>query len=173
MLEAGTEIRFVIVASTFVPNRNWFLVVTRDEFIIVRVSSYVRLRATRIEHRFPRTLLHARVTPTGRCAVTIGVVDYYVSRIQLREVRAQNDDFVRSARTQCVRPAVAHRETVDAPAPRPSPAPDRVATPRATNAAPDNRDAGARIPVTAPELRDEIADLRAFIRELEDHITTM
>jgi hypothetical protein len=94
--EHENDIRFIILTSTIVPNRNWFVLVTRNEFIVVRVSR-LRLRALAIEERFPRTLLESRITPTLRRAVVIGMRDHYVSRLQLRHLRAHNADYLTSA----------------------------------------------------------------------------
>jgi hypothetical protein len=92
LIAPDDDIRFVILTSTIVPNRNWFLLVTGDEFIVVRVA-HLRLRAIDINER-PPTLLSPRTTPTLRRSVTIGITDHYVSRTQLRQVRAHNDDYI-------------------------------------------------------------------------------
>jgi hypothetical protein len=95
MVEPDDDIRFVILTSTIVPNRNWFVLATTDEFIVVR-AAHLRLRAIDIKERLPRALLQSRTTPTLRHAIAIGTTDHYVSRLELPQLHAHNDDYVNS-----------------------------------------------------------------------------
>jgi hypothetical protein len=58
-----TSGRGAFPTSTRVPNRNWFVVVTRDEFVVVRLGWWW-LRSLCIAERVPRTLLRPDVAPT-------------------------------------------------------------------------------------------------------------
>jgi hypothetical protein len=97
MVEPDDDIRFVILTSTIVPNRNWFVLATTDEFIVVRAAR-LRLRAIDIKERLPRGLLQSRITPTLRHAIAVGTTDHCVSRLELPQLREHNDDYVNNAR---------------------------------------------------------------------------
>jgi hypothetical protein len=99
LLEANIDIRFAFPTSTRVPNRNWFVVVTRDEFVVVRLGWWW-LRPRCVAERVPRTLLRPDITSTLKRAVYIANKEYYVPLIHLHEVRAQNDDYIRTSQAQ-------------------------------------------------------------------------
>jgi hypothetical protein len=99
MLEPGVDIRFVFPTSTLRPNRNWFVVVIRHKFVVVRLGWW-RMRPQGVAERLPRTTLRPRITPTLKRAVYIGGQEHYVPLIHLHEVRAQNDDYVRTSRAR-------------------------------------------------------------------------
>ena len=150
MLEPTDDVRFVIVVSTVAPNRNWFLLVTRDEFIVVRTGLW-RLRPVVVSRRLPRTVLRPRITLTRRRTIELRGVDYYVSRLQLGELHAQNDDYL------------AGNASDAAPAPV-------LPVPRA-RAAPVSRAVRRhrpRRPARSVEYDQELAELHEIVRELRD-----
>ena len=172
LLDRRDDVRGVILASTIVPNRNWFILVTSDEFIVVRAASW-RLRPVAVVDRVERTVLHSRLTLTGRRTVALGSVDYHVSRVQLRAVMSQNADYeAHRANEAARRPAVAspHRghavNAADSSArARPRGTAHRGERPTAVV---QNSAHRSRQRERSPEYDHELADLRKIVRELRN-----